>query len=382
MKIAIDIRPLGRFDNRFRGIGCYIYNLVEGILAGDIKNEYVLLTSSGDGSDKTAEWLDSLRGKFEGRVGAKALPPSDSLNIRNQLALYKLIVSEKIDVFHSPTQTGCPWFKPCKTIVTIHDLVQLVFPKEYYGGIRHNIKFQAKIKAASRAAKIIAVSENTKKDIIKLLGVPDSRVEVVHNGVSENFRPIKDEAVLNRVKDKYARGNRFVMYVGGFEERKNIERILKAFQHVKEKEEGVSLLMAGKPDAEGEKLIAGIADKTLFKDVIFTGFVVEEELVSLYNACEFLLLPSLYEGFGLPVVEAMACSKAVVVSKNSSLAEVAGDCGYYVDPYNEIEIASAVSTLLRDNALRSSLENRALDRVKEFSWKKAARDTVRIYEDC
>ncbi len=384
MKIAIDIRPLDSFDNRFRGIGTYIYNLVESILAIDSKNEYLFIAAAGNGDRESRRWLDGLATKSNGRVRIKELPALDSLSLKNQALLYRVVNSEKVDIFHSPVQGGLPWFKPYKTVVTVHELVHLVFPDKYLDkylvGRRYRLEYMARIRATAGATKIITISQNTKKDVIKFLKVPGDRISVVYNGVSEKFKPVQDNGLFNRLKTAYRLKERFIMYAGGFEERKNILRILKAFRLAKNNmPDSTTLLMVGKLDSEGEALLKGISDRSLFNDVIFSGFVKEEELVSLYNACELFLFPTLYEGFGLPALEAMACSKAVIVANNSSLSEITGDTGYQVDPYDEVGIAEGIRVLLSDRVLRSRLEGKAGARAKDFSWTRAASETVKVY---
>jgi len=383
MKIGIDIRPLQRWDNRFRGIGCYIYNLVEHSVKLNSGNNYVFFLEKPNGDSHVINWIKSLSGKRNGTITVRELPLLHAVSLPDQIKLNRFIRQENIDCFHSPVQTSLPIFYRHRSVVTIHDLVQLRFPEMYLkgNGMRSKFRFFAKLFLTSRAARLIAISENTKQDIIKYLKVPAHRIDVVYNGVNNQFVPLTNNSLLDGLKARFHINGKFILYVGGFEERKNILRIFKAFHtFMKNGANDVYLVIAGKIDAEGEQILKKMKEEHRDQNVIFTGFISEDELVSLYNGCEFLIFPSIYEGFGLPALEAMACGKTLISSNTPSLKEVVGEAAICVNPYSDEEIAQAISKLISDIPFRQNLERKSLERAKLFSWKKAAEETLKVYE--
>jgi len=383
MKIGIDLRHLQRWDNRFRGIGCYIYNLVEHIVKLNSENNYVFFLEKSTGDNHVLDWIKSLSGRRNGTITLRELPSLRAVSLLDQIKLNRFIREEKVDCFHSPVQTSLPIFYRHRSVVTIHDLVQLRFPEMYLKGIglRSKFRWAAKLFLTSRAAKLIAISENTKQDIIKYLKVPGHRIDVVYNGVNNQFVPLAKNSLLDGLKSRFHINGKFILYVGGFEERKNILRIFRAFHtFFKNGAKNVYLVIAGKIDAEGEQILKKMKAEHRDQNVIFTGFIGEDELVSLYNGCEFLIFPSIYEGFGLPALEAMACGKTLISSDTPSLKEVVGDAAICVNPYSEEEIALAISKLMSDIPFRRNLERKSFERAKLFSWKKAAEETLKVYE--
>lgn len=379
MKIGFDISPVQRWDNRFRGIGCYIYNLVENLISIDSKNEYIFFTfKKSNGENGVKSWFSELKNRA--KTNLKFLEISRSSSLLNRFLLSREVTRHKIDIFHFPVQLNLPWVRFYKSIVTIHDLIPFLFSKDYLPGMRDKLFYFLEMKINCGAPMIIAVSKSTKKDIIKLFGVPEDKIRVIYNGKKESFKPIKDRALLDKIKAQYSINGEFLMYVGGADKRKNISRMLKAFQAFKVRSpNNLKLSVVGKINID--ELKKTIRNESLFTDVIFTDYVNEEDLILLYNASEFVIFPSLYEGFGLPAVEAMACGKAVITSNNSSLPEVVGNAGLYINPRSEDEITETIHLLWRDKSLREKLGEKGIKRARMFGWKKTALQTLRVYKE-
>lgn len=269
-----------------------------------------------------------------------------------------------------------PRSAPKKSIAFVHDLAWKYFPGSYSFSeklsqksvLRTNIK---------RAAKIICISETTKKDLIKYFPESKSKAEVLYLAYdSEKFHAnIKPRNVL-KIEEPY------ILYVGRIEERKNVRRLVEAFKLVKkEKDIPHKLVIAGNPGHNGQNLIEEInQDGEINKDVILTGFVKDENLPDLYAGANIFAFPSLYEGFGIPILEAMACGIPVLTSESSSLSEIAGDAALLVKPTDTVDIAGGIYELIKNSELRKKLIKNGYDRVKLFSWEKSAKELLAIME--
>lgn len=364
MKVAIDISPIktGHFlKHRVRGTGVYLENLKRSLLKYHPENKYIFFTR-----------------------GEKL--PKDT-----DLVHYP---------YFEPFFRTLPLFRKYKTVITIHDLTPMVFPKEFPAGIRGKIKWQMQKYALKKADAIITDSNSSKKDIVKFVGVKPGRVHVVYLAAGEQYKKIKDQASkIKDLRNKYKLPDKFVLYVGDATWNKNLPRLIQAI-HLTD----IPLVMVGKALAE-EKLDrtnpwnkdlvkvqnmirnqesrpAGALAKRpeIINQIITLGFVPTEELVTFYNLATVFAMPSLYEGFGLPILEAMSCGCPVVTSKEGSMPEVAGDASFYVDPYNIYGIAKGIEKVFSNTALQKELSEKGLLRAKKFSWEKTARETIKVYE--
>jgi glycosyltransferase involved in cell wall biosynthesis len=228
------------------------------------------------------------------------------------------------------------------------------------------------------------VSEYSKHDIERTLGLPSERIHVIGNAVDASFQPITDPRLLSGVRERYGLGERFILYFGGFDVRKNVLRIVEAYARIRAAlDEPYQLVLAGRLRFVGHPLYPDprglVRELGLESDVLFTGQIREQDKAPLYSAAGVFVFPSLYEGFGMPVLEAMACGAAVVTSNSSALPEVAGDTAVLVDPNSTDAIGDAMLALLRDPARRQALGDAARARAAHFSWGAVAEQTMKVY---
>jgi glycosyltransferase involved in cell wall biosynthesis len=292
----------------------------------------------------------------------------------------------KLDLIHypyfEPFFLTLPLWKQYKTIVTVHDLTPLVFPKDFPIGLRGWLKWQIQKKSLKNCDAIITDSYASKKDIEKLCHIEPEKIHVVYLAAGEQFQQIETKE-FEEVRKKYNLPASFALYVGDATANKNLPRLVQACIHT-----NIPLVMVGKSlsDTTVDRMngwnkdlvkIQALAQENPLIHII--GFVSNQDLVALYNAATLFVMPSLYEGFGLPVLEAMASGCPVICSKDGSLAEVAGDAAYFIDPYDVQNIAKGISALYKDKAKQKKLSQKGLLHIKNFSWEKTARQTVAIY---
>lgn len=288
------------------------------------------------------------------------------------------------EVLHIP-YFATPFMQPVPTVVTIHDMIPLRLPVyKTSGPVR---AYNTLVSRASRRAPlIITVSQYSKSDIRDMLGIPEERIRVVLEAAGPQFRPVKDAEALAAARERYTLGARFLLYVGGFDDRKNLSLLIQAFARFLEKtqEPELQLMVAGdtarlgsptypdwRPQAERLGIMARIR----------TGVVADGDLPLLYSAAAAFVYPSLYEGFGLNPLEAMACGVPVICSNRTSLPEVVGTAALLVDPVEPEPLADAIERVLSDAELRATLQKRALAQAAQFSWERAASETHAVFEE-
>jgi len=290
-------------------------------------------------------------------------------------------VLEQIDVFHGLDQAGFPFFfKKGKCVVTVHDVIALALPELF------PMKKRLVLKTAFSTIRkqvdlVVAPSESVKEDVMRHLKVERERIVVIPEGVEERFQPSGDPVRLEAVRRKYGLPPEYVLFVGVLEPRKNIPTLLRAF----------ALLLAEKLDLGLKLVIAGgrgwglaeigtmVRSLGLQGHVLFPGFIDEADLPHLYRGALLFVYPSLYEGFGLPILEAMGCGVPVITSNTSSMPEVAGDAAVLVDPTKPETLALAMASVLTDEALREKLRQKGIARARGFSWDAVARKTLEVY---
>jgi glycosyltransferase involved in cell wall biosynthesis len=290
---------------------------------------------------------------------------------------------EKIDLLHCPYWSS-PLWSPWPTVVTVHDVIQFVLP-EYAWRKISRVYFGLVSAGARRAQAVITVSECSKQDIMKILGLGPERIHVIGNAVDASLYPVRDAWLLANVRERYGIAPRFVLYFGGFDMRKNVPRLIEAYARLPEAlRREYQLVIAGRYQHLGHPLYPDprvtVRRLGLDGNVIFTGQIREQDKAPLYSAATVFAFPSLYEGFGMPVLEAMACGTPVVTSNVSALPEVAGDAGLLVNPYESEAISHALTELLESAARRDDLARRGLERARRFTWPQVAEQTVRVYK--
>lgn len=285
-----------------------------------------------------------------------------------------------VDIFHQPNFISARK-GAYKKIVTIHDLSVKIFPEQkpinvrwYYGLYLDN--------TIRKADAIMADSENTKKDIIKFYKIDEGKIKVIYPGVMDYFRVINEKELLNNVRIKYMLPEEFIFFVGTIEPRKNLVRLLKAFSEmIKNGMKDLFLVIAGYKGWLTKPFFQMLKELEISEKVKLLGYVDEEDLPALYNLAKIFIFPSIYEGFGIPPLEAMACGTPVIASRTSSIPEVVGDSAILIDPYDEKMLAKEIISLLKDNNLQKELREKGLKRAKLFSWEKMAKEVLNIYEN-
>ena len=283
----------------------------------------------------------------------------------------------QVDLFHGPDFVLPPLRPDTRAVVTVHDLSFLRLPHCFEPALLDYLN-AAVPKAAERADWVLADSESTRRDAIELLGVPEQQTSVLYPGVEPRFRPIDDMALLGRVQAKYQLPERFILSVGTVQPRKNYVRLVEAFAQLDV--EDVDLVIAGGKGWLYRELFERIEELGLQERVRLTGYVDDDDLPALYNLAQVVAQPSLYEGFGIPVVEAMACGIPVVTADNSSLPEAAGDAGLLVDALDSEALGDALLRALTDAQLRRTMIARGQAQARRFTWEKAARILHATYQ--
>jgi len=289
----------------------------------------------------------------------------------------------KIDVFHT-SDWAFPPSDGTKTIATIHDLACFKYPEFYLSETLavHKRKNKQNI---SKADMIIAVSENTKNDTVEILNIPEEKIKVIHEAPSDIFKTKPETKFLQQVKNKYGITKRFILYVGTQEPRKNLLSLVEGYHRLdKTLKDEYDLVIAGRKDHPQDMhaaLISKVDELGIQNNVIFTGHVAEEEVVALMYEAEMFIFPSLYEGFGLPVLEAMTCGTPVAASNVSSLPEVVGDAGITFNPKKIDSITDAMNQVLTDSKFKAILSEKGKKHAETFSWERAAVKTLDIYKE-
>jgi glycosyltransferase involved in cell wall biosynthesis len=352
-------------DHRRAGTWVYTFNLIKHLLAIDRENEYFRLdlkeTSSFDSLP-----CRKLVFKFPQFKLGKFLFPNLVLPMKLKGA---------VDLVHFPNPYGS--FMPArkyKTVVTIHDISPLLFPRTQtrMNVFHHKYLLPAIIKQTDL---ILTVSESSRRDIINYYSVPERKVVAVHNGVDARFKPNKNTEALSFKREL---PSRYILFVGTLDKRKNFETLIGAFKLIKDRKLSHKLVISGAKGWMDVQVDALIARLGLQKEILFVH-ASDDELPILYSLADLFVLPSFYEGFGLPVVEAMACGTPVVAANTAALPEIIGEAGLLANPYSPEDFSQAMLKVLTDDGLRNQLVQKGLVRAQNFTWEKCARETLNAY---
>lgn len=376
MRIGISALQLSNLNS---GIGQYIYCLISALLKQNTfqNHEYLIYFSK---KSTPQEW------KGHPKIITKEIPfAKEQALIRNFFELFfygSILEREKLSLVWFPDTKVPLLFSPkIPFVVTVHDLAIIRLPYTYQTSrvIYWRKLFEYAIK---KAKYVIAISNSTKKDLVNLMGINPEKIKVIYNGVADNFKVIVDKELLVTVRKKYRLPEQYLLFVGLFSPRKNIAGLFKAFAILKEKYAVPhKLLMVGEKGWKYKSDLALVDSLGIAKEVIFTGYVRNDELPAIYNMASVFIFPSLYEGFGLPLLESMACGTPVVTSNVSAMPEVVGNAGILVEPNNPLGIAEAVYRLVSDEQLVKKLTSLGLQRVRSFTWENAAREMISIFQE-
>ncbi|NIN63988.1 MAG: glycosyltransferase [Anaerolineae bacterium] len=369
MRICIDTSPA---VHRRAGLGRYALELTSALLAADSDNEYVAFYHQRAEAqvdpplDRLPQLTTNLSTKpwrMSALLGHLAHFPQDRL-------------FPGIDLFHA-TDHLLPRLSRVKTVFTLHDLIFQFYPEMHKPLNRWFLTLMMP-RFLRAADAVIAVSECTKKDAVHFYGIEEAKIHVVYEGVNPSFRPAPPETV-GQMRRKYSLPDNFTLTVGTIEPRKNLTSLLEAYSALRQSGVESKLVIAGKKGWLYEGFFRRLSELGLGDEVVLPGFVPDRDLPALYGAADLFVFPSFYEGFGLPVLEAMACGVPVVTSNTSSLPEVAGDAAVLIDPSSVDELVTAMRAVLENHELRAELRAKGLKQAARFSWEKAAKETLAVY---
>jgi len=374
MRIGIDgssILP------RRTGIGHYTAHLLRHLARLDSQNEYVVFLNSLRQRPPRESWM--AQKNFA--VRRRRIPgPALLFAWRwfNRPAIERFVGG--VDVFHSPASYVPPQRRGAR-VTTVHDLYFMRDPEacEMLGGRYLLATLPRRVKEMDR---VIADSRSTRDDLIELLGVPAERIAVVYPGVESDFRRVEERERVAEVRARYGLPERYVLFVGTIEPRKNVERLIEAYSIVRgERPDAPALAIVGGRGRNAGRANRAVETFGLSESVVFTDYVGHADLPALYSGADLFVLPSLYEGFGLPVLEAMACGVMVVAGDTTALPELVGDRGVLVDPMRPSQIAAGIARGLSDAAFRAECVRRGLAFAREMTWERCARQTLAVYEE-
>lgn len=371
MRIGIDYTSAA---HQGAGIGRYTRALIRALTRLDRSNEYRLFVAGRGGPHGQTRWPSNVR------LSVIPLSQRNLTRIWHRLRLPLPVEAfiGSLDLFYSPDFVLPPVMR-ARTLLTVHDLSFVCYPQTADPHLYRYLNV-AVPRSVGRADHILADSQNTAHDLSRLWDVPAGKVSVLYSGVEPRFRPVTDAAELARVRGRYDLPQNFIFTVGTLQPRKNYERLIRAFSQLWAAPEGHShqLVVAGGKGWLYESIFDSVRELGLDRGVLFPGFVDDEDLPALYTLADLFVFPSLYEGFGLPVLEAMACGTPVICSDASSLPEVAGDAALLVDPLDVEGWTQAMGQALNDEQLRRRLVARGLAQARRFSWERAAREVQRL----
>lgn len=365
MKIGIDARAL-KWPRT--GIGKYVNEVVK-FISNETDDEAILF------SDVPISLPEGFNGKQEIFAAPKRFIWENNL-------LPSHIDKLGIDVYHAAWNYGLAKSIKCACLLTVHDVIPVILEDLYFKTMVERVFYrtiylQSMRSSIERADYINTVSANTKNDLVRLFNVLDSKMRVVHQGHDEAFKPIDNEEIIDEVLQRHGVTKPFVIYSGGFDVRKNLIRLLDAWKIVNNTHPDIAMVLVGELNEYGKKVVEYGEKIGTSGSLIFPGFVSESDMAALINGAKLAVYPSLYEGFGLPPLEAMACGKAVAVSSRASIPEVVGSAGVYFDPENVEQITEAIEELLRDIPENDMRRGFALRRAADFSWRAT---TEAVYE--
>lgn len=367
MRIGFDARKAPDF-----GIGTHIQGLLRELAEIPFSHQLVVFYRA----EADRALLPSGSGPIE-----LVRDPSPSYSLRELWSLPRTMRARRLQLFHTPHYV-LPPFRPCPAVVTVHDLIHLLFPRQLPSRLAFLYAHAMLRYAARSSVVIITVSEATRADLERVLHIPPAKIRVVPNGVDPRFRPSDDPVELRATLSRLGVPERYVLFVGNPKPHKNLPRLLRAFRPLADRDPLVRLVVVGVATEEIQRQVGQwTAEACVEGRVVVLGNLPATAMPTLYQGALCLAIPSLYEGFGLPALEAMASGTPVVASTRGALPEVVGDAGLLVEPESVDGIGEALYNLHGQPALREVLKARGVERAKRFTWRRSAELTVQVWEE-
>lgn len=383
MRIGIN----GSFvDRPNTGSGQYLRGLLPALAACDPAGEFAVIAPENESTGREVRELSDVAPRTFLCPEAVALARwSENLGKVwfEQISFGRACLREHVALAHVP-YFASPLFPATRTVVTIHDIIPMLLPL-YRGSPLVRLYTRLVAAGAGRAGAVIADSECSKRDIVKHLGLPAERVRVIHLAAGPRFHPVEDATTQEAIRAKYALPERYLLYFGGFDQRKNVRVLVEAFGLLKDLyQSGYRLALAGSALGNDSAFFPSplrTAEQVgLPEDAIrYLGWVPEQDKPALYAGAAAFLFPSLYEGFGLPPLEAMACGTPVICSNASSLPEIVGDAAVQVDPSDAVMWAESIRAVVGDPNRQREMRERGLAQARQFSWARTAEETLAVY---
>jgi len=378
LRVALDIRPLG-MSSRYQGTGVYGFNLLRHLMRLDAETEFLLLQR------KSRPW-----GELSGPANFQAWPvrrfhdqDQRFAPLLDQVLTPLDLYARRVHLYHAlSVHYGC-WRLPCPAVVTILDMIPLIFPGEYQRtGCKHRLLYGA----ARRAERILTPSEHARRDVHRLLGIPLERIRVTHFAADECFRPVEDPRQVDSVVERYGVKRPYLLYAGGFTQpdpRKNVMRLVEVFGTLRGEKgfENLSLVLAGRPGPYSDSLSREMRRSGLASGVVFPGHLEHETLRFFYCGASCFVFPSLYEGFGMPPLEAISCGTPTVAFRASCVPEILGEAAVLVDEKDPHSLLLAVRAVLTRKDLAAGLREQGFLQARRFRWENTARLTLETYRE-
>jgi glycosyltransferase involved in cell wall biosynthesis len=368
------------FQSRTTGSAQYMIHLLDALAHIDQQNEYILL------GPRPVKQTDQHSFPYQVHPVPSFAARNENIEkvIWEQLTAPNAARNAGVDLYHVP-YFAPPLFPHTPTIATIHDVIPMRLPAYQLGG---KVKAYMKLVsyAAHRATMVITVSQHAKQDMIDALKIPPERIRVIYEAAGDEYHPITDPEILAEARARYGISERYIFYLGGLDQRKNVPQLIHAFAHLYAQigDPHLQLVISGNPDKQRGPLFPDprpiAADLGMSEQIIFR-FIEDEDKPAIYSGASLFVFPSLYEGFGLPPLEAMGCGAPVVCSNRTSLPEVVGDAAISIDPEDTQALTEAMHQILTNSTLQADLRARSLRQAAQFSWSKTAQETLAVYQE-
>lgn len=368
MHIAIDAHSVGA---RLGGNETYATNLIESLAEIDQANRYTLYVTKQSAVARFADRWPNFKVR-------QTLPHTPLVRI--PITLSAELRKNPVDLLH--VQYTAPPLAPCPVVVTIHDLSFEHLPETFKRRSRAQLRLTVR-RTARRAAHVITLSEYSRQDINQTYGIPLDRISVTPAAAPASYARVINEIELQPVREKYGIKRDYILSLCSIQPRKNLVRLIEAYSFLRERHPRIELpqlVIAGKKGWLEHDVFRAAAQSVATRDIVFTGYVSDEELPALYSGALCFVYPSYFEGFGLPIIEAMQCGCPVIAGSLTSVPEVVGEAGVLIDPFSAESIATAMHSLIANTAARNDLRKRGLERAKKFDWQRTAKLTLQVYE--